>query len=234
MNRKNSQIRAHARHLLDDNIFGKDWLKGALTHLLIVLVTISLAGILYNILARMIVRALFIAILERSQVFLFIARFLYTFMVPIILCAIWGPVSVGKAAVYIDLVRGNGNVKIAKFFYGFKNFFSNTLLAIMYVLQVTLWSFFFIVPGIYVAYSYALAFHVKRDHPEYRWKQCFDESERLMEGNRWNLFKLQISHIGWFIMAAAFILIGEFWAIPYLETSTAIFYEEIRNERDFT
>ena len=46
MTTKNSQIRAEARYLLDDNILGKDWIKAALIHffsdLLIILVGISL------------------------------------------------------------------------------------------------------------------------------------------------------------------------------------------------
>ena len=144
---------------------------------------------------------------------------------------IMGPLNVGIAAVYTNLVRNGERIRIKNFFYGFKGFFSNAILAIMYNIVVALWSLFFVIPGIYVAYSYALVFHVKRDHPEYRWKQCFDESERLMEGNRWKLFKLQISHLGWFIIGLAFVGIGAFWAVPYLEASTAIFYEQVRLER---
>ena len=152
-------------------------------------------------------------------------------MIPLILCAIWGPLSVGAAAVYIDLVRGDGNIRIRKYFCGFRHFIENTVIAIMYVLQVVLWSLFFIIPGIYVSYSFALVFHIKRDHPEYRWKQCFDESENLMRGNRFKLFKLQISHIGWFLLGLAFLLIGSYWTMPYYNTSIAIFYEEVRLEK---
>ena len=143
----------------------------------------------------------------------------------------FAPFKVGVAAVYTDLVRTGEKVKIGKMFYGFKNFVSNVLLGVMYTIQIVVWSIFFIVPGIYVAYSYALVFYVKRDHPDFRWKQCFDESERLMDGNRWNLFKLQMGHIGYFIIGLAFVGIGAFWAAPYLNTSTAIFYENLRLEK---
>ena len=101
----------------------------------------------------------------------------------------------------------------------------------MYALQVFLWTLFFVVPGVYVAYSYALVFHIKKDNPDFRWKQCFDESERLMEGNRWRLFKLQVSHLGWIIAGLAFVLVGAAWALPYLQTSTAIFYEDVKAEK---
>ena len=228
---KNSQIRAHARHLLDDNILGKDWLKGvlvifvmAITEYLIVQVLLSIAG------AIIVGLLLATAALESVVLEYLIAMFAYGAAI-FIACGIMGPLNVGIASVYTNLVRNGERIRIKNFFYGFKGFFSNAILAIMYNVVVALWSIFFVVPGIYVAYSYALVFHVKRDHPEYRWKQCFDESERLMEGNRWKLFKLQISHLGWFIIGLAFVGIGAFWAVPYLEASTAVFYEQVRLER---
>ena len=228
---KNSQIRAHARHLLDDNILGKDWLKGvlvifvmAITEYLIVQVLLSIAG------AILVGLLLATAVLESVVLEYLITMFVYGAAI-FIAYGVMGPLNVGIAAVYTNLVRNGERIRIKNFFYGFKGFFSNAILAIMYNIVVALWSLFFVVPGIYVAYSYALVFHVKRDHPEYRWKQCFDESERLMEGNRWKLFKLQISHLGWFIIGLAFVGIGAFWAVPYLEASTAVFYEQVRLER---
>ncbi len=231
MNLNNKQIRAHARHLLDDNVFGWDWIKGAFIHFVMDFVTTGLARLLSEIASVVLAVLVVIAIDNNSLLFYGFSIFFLYLMIPLILCAIWGPLSVGAAAVYIDLVRGDGNIRIRKYFSGFKYFIESTVIAIMYVLQVVLWSLFFIIPGIYMAYSFALVFHVKRDHPEYRWKQCFDESEELMRGNRWKLFKLQISHIGWFLLGLAFLLIGSYWTMPYYNTSMAIFYEELRAEK---
>lgn len=232
MNSKNSQIRAHARYLLDDNIFGKDWLKGALVHILIDVVTVLFSVALFSLTSMVIVPVLLAgAWVSQSTILINVIPAVLYFIDLIISCIIVGPVGVGTATVYIDLVRGEGRVKIGKFFYGFRNLLSNFLLGAMYILQVALWSLFFVIPGIYVAYSYALVFHVKRDNPNYNWKQCFDESERLMNGRRLKLFTLQISHIGWFIVGVAFVFIGTFWAEPYLHTSTAIFYEEAKASR---
>ena len=231
MNLKNKQIRAHARHLLDDNVFGWDWIKGAFIHFVMDLVTVGLGRALVKIATAFLSVLLVIALTYNSVLLYGFSIFFLVLAIPLILCAIWGPLSVGAAAVYIDLVRGDGNIRIKKYFYGFKNFVENTILAVFYVLQVALWSLFFIIPGIYMAYSFALVFHVKRDHPEYRWKTCFDESEELMRGNRWKLFKLQISHIGWFLLGSAFLLVGSYWTMPYYNTSIAIFYEEVRLEK---
>ena len=231
MNIKNSQIRAHARYLLDDNIFGKDWLKSAFIHILMIIITISTGGVLFQLSNAHLLPFVMGKIGGISQVLDFGLPLVIDFIEVLLLNILIGPISVGIASVHIDLIRGDGTVKISRFFDGFKNFFGNFILGFMYTLQVVLWSLFFVIPGVYVAYSYALIFHIKRDHPEYRWKQCMDESERMMEGRRWKLFTLQISHLGWIIVGLAFVLVGTFWAMPYFQTSTAIFYEEAKNRR---
>ncbi len=231
MNMKNSQIRVHARHLLDDNIFGWDWLKGAFVFMLMSVISFLLSKLLGTIASSVSAALLLLTSGLESKVLGVLILVLVYATAALVSCGLAGPLNVGIAAVYVDFVREDQKIKVGKFFYGFRNFASNVILGIMYSLQIALWSLFFVIPGVYMAYSYALVFHVKRDHPDYRWKQCFDESERLMEGNRWRLFKLQLSHIGWFIVGLAFIGIGAFWAYPYLETSMSIFYEEVRVER---
>ena len=231
MNLKTSQIRAKARYLLDDNIFGKDWLKSVFVHILMTVIIWATGGVLYQLSNEKLLPFLMDLVGDKSVILQYGIPAVLDFIELLLLYVIIGPISVGLAYVHLDLVQGTGTVKIKKFFYGFKNFFGNFILGFMYVLQVGLWTCFFIVPGIYVSYSYALIFHIKSEHPEYRWKQCFDESERLMEGRRWELFKLQISHIGWVIVGLAFVLVGAFWATPYIQTSTAIFYETVRSER---
>ena len=231
MNIKNSQFRAHARRLLDDNIFGKDWLKGVFVVLLMTLTHLALTEV-FAALAGVITVALLVPVAAVESVVLeYIVIIVVYAMAMFIAFGLMGPLNVGVAAVYINLVRNDEKIRIKNFFCGFKKFVSSAVLSLMYTLVVTLWTLFFIVPGIYVAYSYALVFHVKSDNPTWGWKQCFDESERLMEGNRLKLFKLQISHLGWFIIGLAFVGVGALWAVPYVESSTAVFYEQVRLER---
>ena len=74
---------------------------------------------------------------------------------------------------------------------------------------------------------------IKADHPEYHWRDCLDESERLMTGNRWRLFKLDMSFLGWTLLGMlAFSGVGEFWALSYQLTSRAVFYEQVKAEKD--
>ena len=231
----NKQIRARARYLLDDNIFGKDWIKSVLLSIIAAVLT-SVAASILSFLTEWITPLLSVllsAIGVTSPIFFTIANLLMVVIDFLAANILVGPIAVGLSSVHLNLERGDGKIRIGKLFDGFKNFFGNFQLGLMYTLHIFLWSLLFIVPGIYVSYSYAMIYHVKHDNPEFTWKECFDESERLMEGNRWRLFKLQISFIGWvFLGAIAFFGIGSLWVTPYMNVSTAVFYDVIKEEKE--
>jgi hypothetical protein len=46
-----------------------------------------------------------------------------------------------------------------------------------------------------------------------------------MYGNKWKLFCLELSFIGWFILGLLTAGIGMLWVMPYITTATAGFYE---------
>lgn len=66
-----------------------------------------------------------------------------------------------------------------------------------------LWLFLFIIPGIIKAYSYSQAINVFFDHKKNGTKisytQAIKESMLMMKGNKFDLFILQLSFIGWWI-----------------------------------
>lgn len=234
MNLSNSQIRERARVLLDDNIFGKNWLKSIVVTLIMTGIIGCSSGVLVTLSNMFLLPILLKYLGGISVIFLYGIPILLDVIELLVLNILIGPLSVGIASVHLDLVEGNGDIKIRKFFKGFDNFFDNFQIGFMYLLHTFIWTCVFIIPGIYVAYTYAMVFYVKHDNPEFRWQQCVDESERLMEGNRWRLFKLQLSFIGWYIVGALTCGIGTYWVSSYQQVSTAVFYEQLKDERGAT
>lgn len=49
----------------------------------------------------------------------------------------------------------------------------------------------------------------------------------MMRGNRWRLFCLHVSFIGWDILCTLTLGIGYLWLRPYKQTAEAAFYREI-------
>lgn len=230
----NKQIRAKARDLLDGNIFGKDWLKSILLCIMMLVIIGSTGGVLFYLSNRFAKPFLinFISGFFESDILEVVISGLLALVDILLLNVLIGPIQVGLSAVHLDLVRGEGKIKIKNFFYGFREFFDNFQIGFMYVLHIVLWGLLFIIPGIHIGLSYALAFYVKRDNPHYRWQQCFDESEILMEGNKLRLIGLWLSFIGWFFVGfLAFFGVGCLWVYPYQTVSMAVFYDELKKAK---
>ncbi len=54
-------------------------------------------------------------------------------------------------------------------------------------------------------------------------------SRRLMKGQKGRLFWLDLSFIGWHILAILTIGIGYLWLNPYISATKAAFYEDLQN-----
>ncbi|HHU72379.1 MAG TPA: DUF975 family protein, partial [Clostridiales bacterium] len=52
-------------------------------------------------------------------------------------------------------------------------------------------------------------------------------SKEMMVGNKWRLFCMQISFIGWFFLCLLTLGIGLLWLNPYIEAANAAFYRDV-------
>ncbi len=143
-----------------------------------------------------------------------------------------GPITISMARILINSATTNTDVDLAELLHGFKNDISgNILLGFMYSLFIFLWSLLFVIPGIIKTYSYSMCFYIKNDNPEKDWKECLNESQIMMYGHRWQLFLLDLSFIGWYIVGALCFGIGTYFVIPYHQMSYANFYLALKAQR---
>ncbi len=159
------------------------------------------------------------------------ANYLCAGIATMLLC---GPLYVGLYKFYLKIAHDDPEVRVENVLEGCYNFSQNFTLGVMHTLYIFLWSLLFIIPGIVKSYSYSLAYYIKAEHPEYDWRECLDESEMMMKGNKWRLFKLHFSFIGWMFLSLFTLGIGSLWVNAYMETSNAIFYEELKHERMYS
>ena len=106
----------------------------------------------------------------------------------------------------------------------FGRFAGLTLLTYIFVF---LWSLLFVIPGIIGSFRYAMAPYILRDNPGMTPSEALKRSKEMMVGNKWRLFCLQFSFIGWLILSALTFGVLSLWVIPYMGMSQALFYEEL-------
>lgn len=144
-----------------------------------------------------------------------------------------GALQFGVARVTTNCGRG-AQWDIGQVFSAFSDKFLKTLvLNLLHSLFIFLWSLLFIVPGIVKSYSYALVYYLQQE-PENIHREPTDlitESREWMNGHKWQLFCLDLSFIGWYLLGALCFGIGTFFVVPYHQQARANFYLNLRADR---
>ena len=135
-------------------------------------------------------------------------------------------IEVGYARFNMDLVDRT-EAKMESLFTYFYNWKTTAATRFLKTLYTFLWSLLFIIPGIIANYSYAMTGYILADHPELTASEAIERSKEMMSGNRLRLFCLQLSFIGWAILCAFTMGIGNLWLTPYRQAAAAAFYREI-------
>ena len=101
-------------------------------------------------------------------------------------------------------------------------------------LYVVLWSLLFVIPGIIKEYGYSMTPFILAEHPEMTASQAIRLSEDMMDGHKADLFFLDLSFIGWSLLAAMTLNLGNIALNPYKNAARAAFYRNLQAERHYT
>lgn len=92
-----------------------------------------------------------------------------------------------------------------------------------------LWTLLFIIPGIVKSYQYKMIPYILADNPDIDWREAFDLSKKMTDGHKMDLFILDLSFIGWYILSTVTCgIVGIFYVTPYYEQTMAEAYEVLR------
>lgn len=137
-----------------------------------------------------------------------------------------GPLELSLSIVSLNAVRGF-ELKIETIIEGFHDFVRALVLYLLIGIFVFLWSLLFVIPGIVMSYAYSMSYFIMRDNPNMSANEARKLSIEIMRGNKWRLFCLQFSFIGWFILSMFTLGILLLWVVPYYRTAMACFYTSL-------
>ena len=139
------------------------------------------------------------------------------------------PLSVGYAnAMRKLLVTRDVELVPTAFHIAFENYWHKVWTMLWMSILIGLWSLLLLIPGIIKAFSYAMTPFIIEEYPELSSTEAIHRSRMMMRGHKFDLFWLELSFIGWGFLCLLTAGIGFFWLIPYMETSIAAFYEEVK------
>ena len=136
---------------------------------------------------------------------------------------IMGPLTIGNSKISLNVARDK-EVELTMLFDGFKDFSRSLILYITNQIFVFLWTLLFIIPGIIKSFAYSMSYYILLDDPNISANDARKKSIEMMKGNKWRLFCLEFSFIGWFLLCLITFGILVFWVSPYIEVAKAKFY----------
>lgn len=138
-------------------------------------------------------------------------------------------VSLGLIQYNLDLIDGK-DVEFGQIFSKASMFGKAFWLRLRMDIFTFLWTLLLIIPGIIKSYAYSMSGFILAENSEMTAKEAMKVSEKMMAGNKWRLFCLQFSFIGWQLLCILSLGIGFLWLTPYMNAATAAFYDEISRE----
>ena len=120
--------------------------------------------------------------------------------------------------------------KLRNIVYVFDSHYKNVVkTAFLRDLFIWLWSLLFIIPGIIKSYEYRLVPYIVSENPNINYKDALAESKKLMQGNKWKSFVLDLSFIGWDILSLmTWGFLDIFFVGPYKASTDAALYETLK------
>ncbi|MGN0298209.1 MAG: DUF975 family protein [Lachnospiraceae bacterium] len=144
----------------------------------------------------------------------------------IISLTIGGAVTIGYRRYHLALMDGD-TPSLGMLFSGFSIYGKAFLLNLLTGIYIVLWSMLFVIPGIIKSFSYAMAPFILAENPDMTPNEAITASRQMMDGNKWRLFCLNFSFIGWALLAALTCGLGCIPLEPYVASANAAFYREI-------
>jgi len=112
---------------------------------------------------------------------------------------------------------------------GFKNGYGNTVLTMFYrAILLIGWFLLLIIPGIIKSYAYTFVPYILADNPDIKPSRAIEMSNQMTNGHKFDMFVLDLSFIGWYLLGGLALGIGVLFVNPYRDATMAQLYLKLR------
>ena len=101
-------------------------------------------------------------------------------------------------------------------------------------LTIGLWTLLLIIPGIIAMYKYRYVNEIYEEHPQWNYKQVMEESARLTQGHKEELFMLDLSFFLWYLLTALCDVLtlglASYLLKPYVDMTNVYAYHYLKSQ----
>ncbi|MGN1405377.1 MAG: DUF975 family protein [Erysipelotrichaceae bacterium] len=133
------------------------------------------------------------------------------------------PVSASCQYFYVENIK-NENASYKSIFKGVEKEIWLKLTAAVFMKKLIcgLWGLLFVIPGIVKNYQYRFVENLIIENPEMSWREAMKTSKAMTDGQKANMFVLDLSFILWYVLACVPVL--GWFVLPYILQTDAELY----------
>ncbi|MBQ8069640.1 MAG: DUF975 family protein [Bacteroidales bacterium] len=138
------------------------------------------------------------------------------------------PIEFGFITSFRKLLQGDALLVDNLFSSSFENYLHKVGTGVLRWVYVFLFTLLLIIPGIIKSLSYEMVPFLIEDNPDLSAEDTLRLSSDMMRGHKMDLFFLYLSFAGWWFLCLFTMGIGYFFLRPYVRTTVAAFYEDLK------
>ena len=129
-----------------------------------------------------------------------------------------------KSAQYMD------NKNCFSFAFHGQNYMKIMQTMLLKDIFIFLWSLLLIIPGIIKSYAYRMVPYILADNPNIGVREAITLSNEMTKGHKFNMFVLDLSFIGWYLLGSLALGVGVLFVMPYENATNAELYLVLRKD----
>ncbi len=142
---------------------------------------------------------------------------------------IGAPLSVGGRTYFLKGVDGDADPVHLAWVFKSSAYLKVVKTMFMRGLYTFLWTLLLVIPGIVKSYAYRMVPYILAEEPDLEADEAIRRSMDMTKGEKMNMFVLDLSFLGWYILGALLLGIGIFFVHPYYEATYAQLYDTLKN-----
>jgi uncharacterized membrane protein len=135
---------------------------------------------------------------------------------------------VGGTKYFVQSAQYKDNKKCFRYVFDEQNYTGIIKTMLLTDIFIFLWSLLLIIPGIIKSYSYKMVPYILADNPTIGVKKAIALSNDMTMGHKFDMFVLDLSFIGWYLLGIFAFGIGVFFVMPYENATSAELYLVLR------
>lgn len=139
------------------------------------------------------------------------------------------PLQVGASRFFLES-RPEHKVPFGRIGHGFTQNYGNVFLTgLLQRIFLFLWTLLLVIPGIVRSFGYFAVPYLLAENPDLKPQRALQLSLQMTRGYKWDLFVLNLSFLGWFLLSGiSFNIAGIFYVNPYYQATLAEAYRFLR------